>query len=131
VSCVGVIAGCADCAAELEYRERVHGPHVCGDMCEVNGKAKSESAEFHRLIHEPELCERCGHVMDDHRGSGSYGHKVCRSGYCTIVFCPACGDEGSSFGPVGCPSCGSIGHLPYPRRVSVMHRRYRLKKAAW
>lgn len=134
LTCDALVVGCSDCAAEQVYLDSIG--HDCRrvrdnrfhTMCEVRGEARRNSEQFHRLSHEPERCERCDRPINDRLGMNNTVQRVCPANQCVFVDCKFCGYSTSSFGPVDCPYCGSLGRHP---RITRMRRLYQVKRRHW
>lgn len=133
LTCDALIPGCPDCAAEQVYRDSIghdcqhHHEHL-RTMCQVMGEARRQDEEFHRLSHEPELCENCQEPIHDRVGLNNTVQKLCPAGCCLHVVCKVCGSDWASYGPIDCPYCGSLGRHP---RISRMRGLYRVKRRRW
>jgi hypothetical protein len=107
------VEGCEDCAAEEAWK--IKNGHQCGasgasynSWCSILGESRRKQPDFHRMTHEPEICEDCGEVVDDHRGTTHFEYRKCASGQCDEWFCTFCKGTLGSSGPVDCPACGSF-----------------------
>lgn len=133
IGCVGLVEGCPQCQLEQEYLDSKG--HTCGQsgeyfsaLCEITGEARRNDLEFHRLSHEPERCERCQEPIWDKVGLNGLGLRPCPSRLCWENYCVVCGFVNSSFGPLDCPTCGSLGRRP---GVSRLRSLYRMKRKRW
>lgn len=133
ITCRELIEGCPDCAVEQEYKDKIE--HACGTSnatlltsCEVFGGFRREDEEYHRISHEPELCDSCAEPLWDKLGLDKLGTRPCPSGLCTQWFCQYCDHVETSAGPLDCPTCGSLGRRP---AVSQMRSLYRVKRKHW
>lgn len=122
-----------DCEIEQKYLDKIE--HACGSphpqlysLCEVSGEARRRSEEFHRLSHEPERCEECHEPVWNKIGLNGLIVRPCPSRLCWEYRCAVCGYLNSSFGPLDCPTCGSLGRHP---KVSAMRSLYRVKRKHW
>jgi hypothetical protein len=134
LTCLALIEGCRDCEIEQDYKDSVG--HRCGHrsaswstMCEVFGEARGADEDYHLLSHEPERCEDCGRIIWDKLGTNNLVSTFCPSRYCVRMGCRFCGAEYSSYGPIECPTCGTLGQLLV--RTRRMHHLYRVKRRHW
>lgn len=105
-ACLDVLPDCPDCVAEaLDSRG---GRHVCDYLCDLSGRQKRDSAEFHARVHQPTTCRHCSVVLDDHRGTDRIKTRPCPTGTCRVWYCPDCDGEWGSDGPLGCPVCSPV-----------------------
>lgn len=103
VECPDIVPGCEDCLLEAPYRR---GPeHECDDVCRVFGKMKRDSEQFHAITHQPEVCDECAGLLDDHLGNVRLVQGYCETGCCAVWSCPDCNAEQTSAGPIDCPTC--------------------------
>lgn len=118
--CVAIVPGCEECD------QQARGPHVCGDLCDLDGELKRANEEYHQWQHRPLLCERCGGPLDDRQGHENIAEVPCPTGLCMELRCAFCGDVWASEGPVDCASCGSFVRSPVENlshRQRLMRRR--------
>jgi hypothetical protein len=131
--CVETVPDCLECAKEAVYKQSIG--HECGEhdprwatMCEVFGRMRREDEAFHRRSHEPQLCRGCGRFIKDNFGRDEALTRSCRAGYCTVWYCPSCGHEIASAGPVGCPACG---RWKRDARLTRLRSAYRRRRRYW
>lgn len=133
LTCDRMVPGCLDCEAEQDYQDSIG--HVCDEhsdrfttLCELRGEGRRSDEEYHQMSHEPERCEACHEIVDDHLGATAYYTRLCPAGLCPQVVCSHCNEVTSSFGPIDCPTCGSLGRRP---AVTRMRSLYRVKRKHW
>lgn len=133
LTCDRMVAGCSACEAEQEYQDSIR--HVCDEhsdrfttLCEFLGEGRRSNEEYHQLSHEPERCDSCHEIVDDHLGGIEYYNRLCPMGLCPQVVCFHCNEVMSSYGPIDCPTCGSLGRRP---AVTRMRSLYRVKRKHW
>ncbi|TDC02080.1 hypothetical protein E1091_01600 [Micromonospora fluostatini] len=100
-----MVSGCRDCEASPDAQE----PHECGGLCEITGKLRRASDEFHQRDHRP-FRHECGTVLDDRQGGRFEVRGVCGWGCCVQLFCPGCRRYTGGWGPVKCPCQKNNGH---------------------
>jgi hypothetical protein len=138
MGCVGLIEGCGLCEAEGAFLEEQG--HECGEhdprwstLCEIERESRQRSPEYHRLSHLSIRCEGCKAVLKDKLGLDRILTRLCASQCCTEWYCPDCGEEWSSAGPVNCPTCGSYAQYRHDR-LRAIRRQYgvsRRRRARW
>ncbi len=109
VDCIGVQPGCTACMAEYQHQLTWGDHDSCDAICEIRQARIQRGEQSHRQMHEPRLCEGCGTILDDRRGTTRITTSYCRMNTCVKSSCAECGHVLGTFGPITCALCGYFG----------------------